>query len=80
MKIQFYGNLAASLGRETELDLPGAPSVADVRRELCRLHPQAAADLAATRARACVNDAMSPEDRPVAATDEIAFLPPLSGG
>jgi molybdopterin converting factor small subunit len=80
MKIQFYGNLAASLGRELELDLPGTQTVADVRRALTHLRPASAADLAATRARACVNDAMSPEDRPVAATDEIAFLPPLSGG
>lgn len=80
MKILLFGRLADSLGREIELDSRGPRTIGDVRRELARLHPGAAGDLVATRARAWVNDEMSPEDRLVGPADEIALLPPLSGG
>lgn len=80
MKVLLFGGLGARLGREVELDLGGSPTIADVRRALARLHPGAAGDLAATRTRACVNDELALEDRLVGPADEIAFLPPLSGG
>jgi molybdopterin converting factor small subunit len=80
MKILLFGRLAASLGREVELDFRGCRTIADVRRALARLHPRSAGDLAVARARACVNDEMSSEDRAIGPADEIAFLPPLSGG
>ena len=80
MRILFFGSLGASLGRELLLDLRGPRTVADVRRELVRLHPHSAGDLDAARARACVNDAMSEEEHLVGPADEIAFFPPLSGG
>jgi molybdopterin converting factor small subunit len=80
MKILLFGKLAESLGREVELDLPRARTIADVRQELARLHPASAGELSAARARACVNDALAVEDRAIGPADEVAFLPPLSGG
>jgi molybdopterin converting factor small subunit len=80
MRILLFGRLSASLGREIELDLPGPRTVADVRRELARLYPHSAQEIVASRARPCINDAMTSEEAVVEPADEIAFLPPLSGG
>lgn len=80
MKILLFGRLAAGLGPELDLNLPGPCAVADVRAELARLCPQCSNDLAATRARALVNDVLAPEACAVGPADEVAFLPPLSGG
>ncbi|MBX3560928.1 MAG: MoaD/ThiS family protein [Sphingomonas sp.] len=79
MIIFFFGRLADLLGRDLSLGLPPC-SVADVRREIARLYPAAAGDLEASRSRACLNDELVDEDRVVGEGDEIAFLPPLSGG
>lgn len=80
MRVALFGGLAARLGRALDVDLPGARTVAEVRLALARRHPEAAAELAASRARALVNDAVAGEDRVLGPADEIAFLPPLSGG
>lgn len=79
-RVLLFGSLGERLGRELALELDGPSTVAGVRRELARLHPACAGDLAAARARALVNDEMAAEDRAVGTADEIAFLPPLSGG
>ena len=79
-RILLFGSLGERLGRELALDLDGAPTVADIRRELARRHPEAAGDLDAARARALVNDESASEERMVGSADEIAFLPQLSGG
>jgi molybdopterin synthase sulfur carrier subunit len=80
MTIFLFGRLADRLGREVELALPRPCTVADIRRELTRLNPVSAADLASSRALACINDAMVREDAVVREGDEIALFPPLSGG
>jgi len=80
MIILLFGRLADILGREVALSLPQPCTVADVRRELARLHPASAAELAASRARAFIGDAMAREDAVVRDGDEVAFFPPLSGG
>ena len=81
MKILFFGRLGEQLGRETQLELPGeVRTVAELRRELARLHPQAAAELLGPKLRACVDDAIVPDEADLANAREVAFFPPLSGG
>ncbi len=80
MIILFFGRLADILGREVALSLPQPCHVADVRRELARLHPASGAELEVARARAFIGDALAREDSLVREGDEVAFFPPLSGG
>jgi molybdopterin synthase sulfur carrier subunit len=80
MKLLFYGRLADLIGREHGLSPERACTVAEIRAEIALLHPAAAGELGPERARAFVNDALAGEDMVVAEGDEIAFLPPLSGG
>lgn len=65
-----------------ELELPlgavgaGGATVGDVWRRLVADHPA----LAALPPAAAVNAVLARFDAPVAAGDEVAFLPPVSGG
>jgi molybdopterin synthase sulfur carrier subunit len=81
IRILFFGRLGERLGRETSLELPdGVRSVADLRRELARLHPQAAADFLGPSLRACLDDVIVADATPIGGAREVAFFPPLSGG
>lgn len=81
MKILFFGSLADTIGREASLDrLPSGCTVADLRAQLVQLHPTARTGLGSDRSRAYADDVMVSEDHVVTGTNELAFLPPLSGG
>ena len=79
MKITFYGGLADVIGREVALEGEVA-TVRDLRAMLARLHPHLAHDLEGPRLRACVSDAIVPDDFPLAGVEAVEFFPPLSGG
>jgi sulfur-carrier protein len=77
MKILFFGRLGESIGREIDLDLPaGGCTVAELRARLARAHP----DLGAAGVRACIDREIAPETALVLPAQEVAFIPPLSGG
>jgi sulfur-carrier protein len=80
MKVQLFGSLAETIGREVELEAGPGARVADVRRQLSELYPAAAATLARTRVRACLEDRIVGEEQPVGDEAELSFFPPLSGG
>ncbi|WP_129791665.1 MoaD/ThiS family protein [Sphingosinicella sp. CPCC 101087] len=81
MKILFFGRLSERLGREMEIDLPAdVRNVADLRRLLAGLRPEAQSDFLGPSLRACVGDSIVGDDAPVSGASEIAFFPPLSGG
>jgi molybdopterin converting factor small subunit len=80
MKVTLFGRLADMIGRELNLHLGSGCTIADVRSEIARLYPDAAAEMRSSRVRALINDALAGDDRLAAEGDEIAFLPPLSGG
>lgn len=81
IRILCFGRIGERIGRETSLELPdGVESVADLRRELARLHPQAANDLLGPTLRACLDDEIVPDEAAIGDAKEIAFFPPLSGG
>lgn len=78
MKILFLGRLADAVGEhERTLDLPR--EIADVdglRRWLGDRIPA----LLDPSVRVIVNDVLAHPAQPVAADDEVAFFPPVSGG
>ena len=80
MRIGLFGGLGDKIGREVELDAPLGCTIAELRARLADAYPDAAAGLAAARARACVDDAMVAENFVPRAGSEVAFLPPVSGG
>jgi molybdopterin converting factor small subunit len=75
LRIRLYGRLADAIGPEVELDVAGA-SVGAIRDRLAAEHPAAAESLA--RSRALIGSAVVRDDH--AATDDLEFLPPVSGG
>ncbi|HVI05051.1 MAG TPA: MoaD/ThiS family protein [Sphingomicrobium sp.] len=78
MKVLFYGRLAEAIGSRAELDQSPGCSVAEVRRQLCRIYPSARDMLG--RSRAFISDVVVTDDHLLGSDDEIEFLPPVSGG
>ncbi len=79
--IRFFGSLGERIGRSVAFDLPPPGcTIAHLRERLAALHPAAASELMRPATRACVGDLVVGEDHLVRPRDEIAFLPPLSGG
>jgi len=77
MKILFFGRLGETIGREIDFDLPaGGCTVAELRAKLALAH----SDLGATSVRACIDREIAPETARVLPGQEVAFIPPLSGG
>ena len=80
MKILLFGQLGEQLGRELDTDVPeDGCSIAALRRMLVQKDP-ACAPLAGPSIRACVDQILVREDFVVRQGQEVAFVPPLSGG
>lgn len=77
MRIRLYGRLADAIAPEIDLAAAGC-TVGDVRRRLADDHAAAAHSLA--RSRALIADRMVGDGQPVSESDELEFLPPVSGG
>ena len=78
MRVLLFAGLAEALGRR-ELELPDGsapPSVADLEAGLRAAHPA----LAGRRFRVAVNRRYAPQDVRVQPGDEVALIPPVSGG
>ncbi|AKP64380.1 MoaD/ThiS family protein [Levilactobacillus koreensis] len=77
--IKLFAMLGEQLGATVKLDLPAAPTAADIKPALQTAYP-AVRQLLAT-ARLAVNQEFVEDDaQPISATDEIALIPPVSGG
>ena len=81
-RLLFFGKLAdAAAGRERDWPLAAkAGTVADLIAAIAAEDEALGAALRAPSVRVAVNEAMAGRDAPVADGDEIAFLPPVSGG
>src|SRR3970282_1530602 len=78
-KVRLFARLADLAGaRETELELGEGLSVAEAFDALCRRFPEMA-DLAGSLMYAVNAEYVSP-DHPLRAGDELALIPPVSGG
>ena len=81
MKILFFGRLGERLGRELEIDPPADGwTVAELRESLCSRGEIFREMLEDPGIRGCVDQAIVPEDTHVRPHQEVAFIPPLSGG
>ena len=80
MDILLFGKMAERAGRTVVHDIGAGCTVAEIRRGLAEAHPEIAQILGQASTRACVDQQMVGEDAMVRPGQEIAFLPPLSGG
>jgi sulfur-carrier protein len=79
VRVRLFASLRETVGTAAlELDLPDAATPEDVWQAVLRGHP----DLAPRRASvaAAVNRSFAPFDARLAEGDEVAFIPPVSGG
>ena len=80
--ILLFGRLKDAFGAD-QVPLPaGAATVAHLRAGLARQHPDLAGMITAPSVRIAVNQELVLDEAgtPVSPADEIALLPPLSGG
>lgn len=81
MEILFFGRLGEQFGHTVEIDPPGVGwTVAELREALCSRSDLFRGALSNPSVRACVDQVIAREDLPVRQGQEIAFIPPVSGG
>jgi len=79
VRVRLFARLREQAGKETAtLELPTGSTVADVYESLRREHPALEADRKAVRA--ALNQEFKDWSAEVADGDEVAFIPPVSGG
>src|SRR4029077_18945934 len=79
VKARLFARLREQAGAEIEtLELPAGSTVVDVYEALRRAHPALEADRAAVRA--ALNQEFADWGAAVTDGDEVAFIPPVSGG
>ncbi len=79
VRARLFARLREQAGTDTEsLEVPAGSTVSDVYDAVKRLHPGLEADRNALRA--ALNQEFAEWDTAVAAGDEVAFIPPVSGG
>ena len=77
----FFGRLqdVAQTG-ERDIAISGSPSIADLIAQIGEQQPDLAVALGDERIRFAVNGTIVAADHALAPGDELAFLPPVSGG
>jgi len=79
IKVKLFASYKEKAGRsDIEMNLPDGATVSDAALELLRLHPSVAGD--ASRLMIAVNEEYQEHDYPLEEQDEVAFIPPVSGG
>jgi molybdopterin synthase sulfur carrier subunit len=79
VRVRLFAALREAAGRgEVDLDLPDGSTAEDAWRRLAQEHPALSGRRASLQA--AVNRRYAPFDQPLAAGDEVVFIPPVSGG
>ncbi|MGC8783506.1 MAG: molybdopterin converting factor subunit 1 [Armatimonadota bacterium] len=78
VRVLFFGHLKDRSGECEQVDAPSPATVQDVLDILCKRHPELLQWLEFTRV--AVNMEYASPDTPLHEGDEIALLPPMSGG
>ena len=78
ISVRFFGSLSESIGPAVTLDFEGDVTVGTLRSRLSEIHADAAEALATCMI--AVNTEFSADDAVLTADDEVALLPPVSGG
>ena len=81
-QLLFFGKLADIAGvRQRELSLPaGVETVAALRDHIAAGDAELGVALMAPSVKFVVNEAIVSDDARISDADEVAFLPPVSGG
>lgn len=80
IRVLLFGRLRDVAGwRETVID-PAPKTLSELRLQVTRDNPRLASALAATGVQAAVNRVLVRGDAPLEIDDEVAFMPPMSGG
>ena len=75
----FFAKLREDLGTAT-MPLAFSGTVGELKSQLARRGPEWAAALSQDNLRCPVNQAVATEQQVIAAGDEVAFFPPVTGG
>jgi molybdopterin synthase catalytic subunit len=79
VRVRLFARLREQAGFETQaLEVPQGSTLADVYNSLRRTHPALEADRESVRG--AINQEFSDWDAVVSQGDEVAFIPPVSGG
>jgi molybdopterin synthase sulfur carrier subunit len=81
IKLRFFASLREALGAQAELELPDGSRVAEARSALIARGAPFEVALARQRAlRAALNQVLCDESAVLSEGDELAFVPPVTGG
>ena len=79
VRVRFFARLREQAGAEMEaLEVPPGSTLADVYDNMRRKHPALEPDRVAVRG--AINQEFANWDAVVSQGDEVAFIPPVSGG
>ncbi|VTR90734.1 molybdopterin converting factor : ThiamineS protein OS=Planctomyces brasiliensis (strain ATCC 49424 / DSM 5305 / JCM 21570 / NBRC 103401 / IFAM 1448) GN=Plabr_3958 PE=4 SV=1: ThiS [Gemmata massiliana] len=79
LTVKLFAAMRDLAGSDTvEVELPADATVGDLRREVAKQIPLARTLL--LRSNIAVNHEAADNERPIQATDEVAVIPPVSGG
>ncbi len=78
VRLLVFGSLTDALASGREVELTEGTTVRDLRAWLSKEHPEAGVVLAASMV--AVNHAFAAEEQLLRAGDEVAVIPPVSGG
>ncbi|MFQ5586030.1 MAG: MoaD/ThiS family protein [Thermodesulfobacteriota bacterium] len=81
VRLKFFAMLKGLVGREdVEMDIPGALTVGELKAKLVEEYPSLKDVLDSRSVLVSVNQEFGGNERKVTDGDEVAFLPPFSGG
>lgn len=79
VRVKLFASYKEKAGMsDLEISLTDGATVSDAARELLRLHPAISGD--SSRLMIAVNEEYQEHDYPLNENDEVAFIPPVSGG
>lgn len=79
VKVLLFAGVRQKIGApEIEVELGEPATVATLRRQIAQIHPQAGPALA--HCRVALDQEFARDDDPISASQEIALIPPVSGG
>lgn len=79
VRVKLFASYKEKAGTsDIEMSLSDAATVSDAASELLRLYPSISGDT--SRLMIAVNEEYQEHDYPLSENDEVAFIPPVSGG
>lgn len=80
IEVRFFGKLGDIAGESLQLDNSAATTVADILKYLSQEVPALHDEVTGPQVLIAVNQQIVTSGHPVSEGDEVAFLPPVTGG